>query len=93
MTTLTIKGTNASGGAIAHIPLFDDPASTFHQPGEQVPLNAVAAISGIQDVYSEIEWHHIVNKPSVRQALRRMATEARRQYYAGETEEGGFAVE
>ena len=41
----------------------------------------------------EREWDNIVNKPYVRQALRRMAAEARRQYYAGETEEGGFAVE
>ena len=41
----------------------------------------------------EREWDSIVNKPHVRQALRRMATEARRQYYAGETEEGGFGLE
>ncbi len=41
----------------------------------------------------EREWDSIVNKPHVRQALRRMAAEARRQYYAGETEEGGFAIE
>src|SRR5437588_4070722 len=36
----------------------------------------------------EREWDSIVSKPHVRQALRRMAAEARRQYYAGETEEG-----
>lgn len=35
----------------------------------------------------EREWDSIVSKPHVRQALRRMAAEARRQYYAGETEE------
>ncbi len=41
----------------------------------------------------EREWDSIVHKPHVRNALRRMATEARRQYYAGETEEGGFGLE
>lgn len=41
----------------------------------------------------EREWDSIVNKPHVREALRRMAAEARQQYFAGETEEGGFAVE
>ena len=41
----------------------------------------------------EREWDAIVSKPHVRRALRRMAAEARRQYYAGETKEGGFAIE
>jgi hypothetical protein len=41
----------------------------------------------------EREWDSIVSKPHVRQALRRMAAEARRQYYTGETEEGGFGLE
>ena len=41
----------------------------------------------------EQEWDTIVSKPRVRQALRRIAAEARRQYYAGETEEGGFGLE
>ncbi len=41
----------------------------------------------------EREWHAIISQPHVQQALRRMAAEARRQYYAGETEEGGFAIE
>ena len=41
----------------------------------------------------ERAWDSIVSKPHVRQALRRMAAEARRQYYAGETEEGGFGLE
>jgi hypothetical protein len=41
----------------------------------------------------EQEWQAIISKPHVQQALRRMAAEARRQYYAGETEEGGFAIE
>lgn len=41
----------------------------------------------------EREWDTIVSKPHVRRALRRMAAEARQQYYAGETKEGGFAIE
>ena len=41
----------------------------------------------------EREWRAIVSKPHIQQALRRMAAEARQQYYAGETEEGGFGVE
>ena len=41
----------------------------------------------------ERAWDSIVSKPHVRQALRRMAAEARRQYYPGETEEGGFGLE
>ncbi len=46
-----------------------------------------------EEEVEEREWDSIVSKPHVRQALRRMATEARRQYYAGETEEGGFGLE
>lgn len=41
----------------------------------------------------EREWEGIVSKPHVRDALRRMAAEARQQYYARETEEGGFGLE
>jgi len=41
----------------------------------------------------EREWDILFAKPHVQRALRRMAAEARQQYYAGETEEGGFAVE
>ena len=41
----------------------------------------------------EREWNSIVSKPHVQQALRRMAAEARQQYYAGEIEEGGFGLE
>jgi|SRR5215467_12085168 len=41
----------------------------------------------------EREWDAIVSKPNVLAALRRMAVEARKGYYAGETKEGGFAIE
>ncbi len=41
----------------------------------------------------EREWHAIISQPHVQQALLRLAEEVRRQIAAGETEEGGFAVE
>lgn len=41
----------------------------------------------------EREWESIVSKSHVRDALRRMAAEARQQYSARETEEGGFGLE
>ena len=47
----------------------------------------------ISEEEEEREWDAIVSKPHVRDAIRRMAREARRQYYAGETEEGGWELE
>ncbi len=47
----------------------------------------------ILDAIDEQEWDEIVSKPRVRQALRILAEEARQQEAAGETEEGGFAIE
>jgi hypothetical protein len=41
----------------------------------------------------EREWDQIVQKENVKRALAQMADEARRQLYAGETEEGGFGLE
>ncbi len=38
----------------------------------------------------EQEWAGIVGKPRVRDALRRLAAEARQQEIAGDTEEGGW---
>ena len=46
-----------------------------------------------RDAFDELEWHNIVSTPHVRHGLRRLAAEARREYYAGETEEGGFALD
>lgn len=40
-----------------------------------------------EEILEEREWEHIVAKPEVRDALRRMAAEAREQDDAGETEE------
>ena len=47
----------------------------------------------ILDELDELEWDAIVSKPQVQQALRRLVAEAREQDAAGETEEGGFALE
>ncbi|GAC1391192.1 MAG: hypothetical protein NVSMB38_10960 [Ktedonobacteraceae bacterium] len=41
----------------------------------------------------EQEWHDILSQPHVQQGLLRLAEGIRRQIAAGETEEGGFAVE
>jgi hypothetical protein len=41
----------------------------------------------------EQEWDAIVSKPNVRNALRRMAADAREQEAKGETEEGGWEAE
>lgn len=41
----------------------------------------------------EQEWDTIVSKPHVRNAIRRMAAEARNQEAKGETEEGGWELE
>lgn len=81
--------------------LLQAASSTFHQTKVAIPLgrstagtlSVLIADSVIDEEEEEREWHTIVSKPHVRQALRRMAAEARRQYYAGEIEEGGFAVE
>ena len=57
----------------------------------QAAQNAIA--ERILDEIDEQEWDEIVSKPHVRQALRRLAEEARQQDANGETEEGGFAIE
>ena len=72
-------------------------ASTHPQPDTSFPFGKptsekwFAPIAG--DDEEEREWSTIVGRPRVRDALRRMAAEARRQYYVGETEEGGFGLE
>jgi hypothetical protein len=63
----------------------DDAIRVFHA---LVPKRTIEEVE-----VEEREWDSIVNKAHVRQALRRLATEARRQYYTGETEEGGFGLE
>ena len=41
----------------------------------------------------ELEWDNLFAQPHVQAGLDRLAEEAERQFAAGETEEGGFAVE
>lgn len=45
------------------------------------------------EIDEEQEWEAIVSIPRVKNALRRLAAEVLRQDAAGETEEGGFAIE
>ena len=84
-----------TGKAYARIPLSSEHASTFHS--DHITLDRMAAMaeanSKVCDAYEELEWHRIANTPRVRNGLRRLAAEARRQIATGETEEGGFAVE
>lgn len=41
----------------------------------------------------ELEWNAFFAQPNVQAELERLAEEAERQFAAGETEEGGFAIE
>jgi hypothetical protein len=72
-------------------------SSTYHQ--SQFPYSFGRPTSErwltpiTEEEEEEREWDRIVNKAHVQQALRRMANEARQQYYARETEEGGFGLE
>jgi hypothetical protein len=58
---------------------------------EKLPVQISASIDDYEA--EEREWNAIVSQPHVRQALRHMAAQARQQYYAGNTEEGGFAID
>jgi hypothetical protein len=66
------------------------PSSVAKNKETIIPLTASYQSAEEQE---EQEWEAIIRKPHVRNALRRMATEALRQEAAGETEEGGFALE
>ena len=72
-------------------------SSTHPQPDTSFPFGKPTSEKWFapitEDDEEEREWNAIVKKPHVRDALRRMAAEARRQYYVGETEEGGFGLE
>jgi hypothetical protein len=59
---------------------------SLQQKGEE----SIPSSTGIDE---EQEWEAIVSKPHVRNALRRLAAELLQQDAAGETEEGGFAIE
>ncbi len=61
---------------------------------QQLPDDVQNALAErILDAIDEQEWDEIVSKPRVQKALRILAEEARQQEAAGETEEGGFAIE
>lgn len=60
---------------------------------QQLPDDEQNALAErILEAIDEQEWDAIVSKPRVRQALRTLAKEARRQEAAGENEAGGFAI-
>ena len=82
-----------SGKAYTCIPLSSEHASTFHSDHITLEKATAEASSIVREAYDELEWHSIVNTSHVRNGLRRLAAEARRQIAAGEIEEGGFAVE
>ncbi len=61
---------------------------------QQLPDDAQNALAArILEAIEEQEWDEIISKPRVREALRTLAREARRQEAAGKTEIGGFAIE
>ncbi|HZU02380.1 MAG TPA: hypothetical protein VFA10_22115 [Ktedonobacteraceae bacterium] len=60
------------------------------QPSQGIPLPKIG------DDYTneeELEWDTLFAQPHVQAGLDRLAEEAARQFAAGETVEGGFAVE
>jgi hypothetical protein len=61
---------------------------------QQLPDEAQNAIAErILDEIDEQEWDDIIRKPRVQQHLRALANQAWQEHEAGETEEGGFAIE
>ena len=78
-----------------HITL--DKAATVAEAEKEALIRAYHALvpkrAIEEEEAEEREWDSIVSKSHVREALRRMAAEARQQYYAGEIEEGGFGLE
>lgn len=55
---------------------------------------SVQIVNPIDDYEAEErEWDMLFAQPHVQAGLERLAEEARRQFLAGETVEGGFAVE
>jgi len=79
-------------------PAFDQfrvpPSSSSTFQASYIRLDVSASPNTLsEEERAELEWEYIVNKPRVRNGIRRLAAEARRQREAGETEEGGFAVE
>ena len=68
-------------------------ASTFQAKDYPVSLPVTNPESLSEEDSEEREWNTVLSKPRARSRLRRRAAEIRRQIAAGETEEGGFAIE
>lgn len=96
----------ASSATSTTLPVFLTPTGTppyYHTTtGTRVTEELVAVVSSTSTLSKtslkereeeEREWNTIVSQPHVINTLRRLATEARQQDAAGETEEGGFALE
>lgn len=60
------------------------------QFSEETQDELAARIEAILDEMSEREWERIISQPHVLKAIIELGEEAKRQYDAGETEEGGF---
>jgi len=56
-------------------------------------LEITASQRKIAEELEEQEWDAVVSQPYVQHGLNRLAAKIRQQIAAGETEEGGFAVE
>jgi hypothetical protein len=104
MSTDLLQRTSSTADASASVSLWVA-ASDYHSKAHVILNTTAAEENWIMSYYDSVPkrtieeeeaeeraWDSIVSKPHVRQALRRMAAEARRQYYAGETEEGGFGL-
>ena len=76
------------------VPLRLAPSSTTYQ-SKFFLVDAATAIaeSGSPDFLEELMWNKTFNTPHVKRGLRRLAAEALQEFAAGETEEGGFAIE
>ena len=57
---------------------------------EETQDELAARIEAMLDELSEREWERIISQPHVLKAIVELGEEAKRQYDAGETEEGGF---
>lgn len=75
---------------------FQSILASTHQ-SKYFVINADAAVAEssaqAQAIIEELEWHKIVSNPHVRSELRCLAAKTLQEFAAGETEEGGFAVE
>ena len=83
----------------AGLPLFEPCLTSiiWPTPVEETSIRAYHAVVPKRTIEEEEaeerEWDAIVSQPHVRQALRRMAAEVRRQIASGEIEEGSREIE